>query len=124
MPDRTYDLQGVRVFECAAEGTPPGNSRDAVDLISAAWNQKATLMVIPAGRLGDDFFRLKTGVAGEIMQKFVTYGLRLAIVGDISRYLSESSALRDLVYECNKGTQVWFLANLQEFAEQLTRHEG
>ena len=81
-------------------------------------------MVIPAGRLGDDFFRLKTGVAGEIMQKFVTYGLRLAIVGDISRYLSESSALRDLVYECNKGTQVWFLANLQELAEQLTRHEG
>jgi hypothetical protein len=74
-----------------------------------------------AGLLGDDFFRLKTGVAGEIIQKFVTYGLRLAILGDISRYLTESSALWDFVYESNKGTHVWFVASHEELAEKLGR---
>jgi hypothetical protein len=121
MPDRSYELLGVRILECATEGTPPRNGRDAVDLISAARSQQASLIVIPAGLLGDDFFRLTDSVAGEIIQKFVTYGLRLAILGDISRYLPASSALRDFVYESNKGTHVWFVANHEELAEKLSR---
>ena len=115
----TYELHGVRIFECAAEGAQPKNDHDAVELITAAWEHHARFIVIPAERLDDDFFRLKTRIAGEILQKFVTYGLRVAIVGDISRYLSESSALRDFVYECNRGAQVWFLANLEELDKRL-----
>jgi hypothetical protein len=120
MPDTIYDLEGSRVFESAAEGPPPRNSRDATDLISAAWSQKATLVVIPVDRLGDDFFRLRTGIAGEIVQKFVAYQLRLAIVGDISRYVDESTALRDFVHECNKGEHVWFLPDVGSVAKRLS----
>jgi hypothetical protein len=42
------------------------------------------LVIIPAQRLDPDFFRLRTGVAGEFVQKFVTYRLRLAVVGNVS----------------------------------------
>jgi len=121
MSDRVYDLQGIRVFEFAAAGAPPTNSRDATELIGAARSQQAELAVIPAARLGDEFFRLKTGIAGEIIQKFVTYQVRLVIVGDIPRYLLESSALRDLVYESNHGTNVWFLPDLQSLASRLVQ---
>jgi len=58
------------------------NRRDATDLISAAWSEEATLVVIPVTRLHEDFFRLRTGLAGEIVSRFVGYRLRLAIVGD------------------------------------------
>jgi len=32
----------------------------------------------------DDFFDLSTGLAGEILQKFVNYHVKIAIVGDFS----------------------------------------
>lgn len=71
-------------------------------------------MVIPAERFEDDFFRLRTGVAGAFLQKFVTYGVRVAILGDISRHLEASSALRDFVYESNRGRQIWFVGTEED----------
>jgi hypothetical protein len=95
------------------------SERDAVELIGGALGQGARFVVIPAERLDDDFFRLRTGVAGAILQKFVTYRIPLAIVGDISTHLKESSALRDFVYESNRGEHVWFVADLAELKTRL-----
>lgn len=114
MPDKGYELRGVRVFEYAAEGAPPRTGRDAADLLSAAWEHQASVLVFPVQRLGDDFFNLKTRIAGEVLQKLVQYRMRVAIVGDISRYVAESTALRDFVYESNRGDQVRFVASLEE----------
>jgi hypothetical protein len=119
MPDRSYDLHGVRIFEWAAEGAPLRNDRDAADLIPTVWSHRAVLIVLPAERLGDDFFRLNTRIAGEVIQKFLNYSLRLAIVGDISRYLAESTSLRDFVYESNRGNQVWFVESIEELDKRL-----
>jgi len=121
MPDRSYELHGVRVLECAAEGARLRTDRDAVDLIGSAFEHRASLIVLPVERLGDDFFRLRTRIAGEIIQKFVNYRLRLVIVGDISRHLDESSALRAFVNESNRGEHVWFLASLEELDSRLER---
>ena len=115
----SYELHGVRVLECAAEGPRLRNGRDAVDLIGTAFEHRAALIVLPVERLDDDFFRLRTRIAGEIIQKFVNYRLRLAIVGDISRHLDESSALRALVNESNRGKEVWFIASLEELDRRL-----
>jgi uncharacterized protein DUF4180 len=119
MSGTCYELQGARIYEYAKHGAHPRNDRDAVDLISEAWEQRANLVVIPAERLGDDFFDLKTRIAGEILQKFVNYQLRVAILGDISHYVAASSALRDFVYESNRGRHIWFVANLAELVERL-----
>ena len=81
----------------------------------------ATLIVIPVECLDDDFFRLQTRIAGELIQKFVQYRRRLAIVGDISRHLAESSALRAFVYESNRGNEVWFLATREELEQRLAQ---
>lgn len=121
MPDQSYDLHGVCVFECAAEGAKLRNDRDAVDLVGAAWDRNAAWIVVPIGRLDPDFFQLSTRIAGEIIQKFVNYRLRLAILGDMSRQVTESSALRDFVREANRGDQVWFVANLEELDKRLER---
>jgi hypothetical protein len=124
MPLRCYDLHGVRVLECAADGAQLRNDRDAVDVVSQAWEHHATLIAIPTDRLGDDFFHLSTRIAGEIIQKFLIYRLRVAIVGDISRHASESPALRDFVYESNRGDHVWFVPNLEELDKRLQRHSA
>jgi hypothetical protein len=121
MPDRSYELHKVRVFECASDGAQLRTDRDVVDLIGTAWEHRARLIVIPVERLGDDFFRLSTRIAGEMIQKFVNYRLRLAIVGDIARHLDQSSALRAFVNESNRGADVWFVASIDELGERLQR---
>ncbi|HKN12394.1 MAG TPA: DUF4180 domain-containing protein [Candidatus Binatus sp.] len=116
---KLYELRGVRVLECAADGTKLQTYSDAVELIGKAFENRATLIVVPVECLDDDFFRLKTRIAGELIQKFVQYRRRLAIVGDISRHLAGSSALRAFVNESNRGNEVWFLASLAELDQRL-----
>jgi hypothetical protein len=117
----SYDLHGVHVRQCAADGAPIRTARDATDLISEAWEERAKVLAIPVERLHPDFFQLSSGVAGEIVQKFATYKMRVAIVGDISRYVDESTSLRDFVREANRGDQLWFVAKREEIAEHMLR---
>ena len=116
-----YELHGVRVLECVADGAKLQTYSDAVDLIGKTFENRATLIVIPVECLDDEFFQLKTRIAGELIQKFVQYRRRLVIVGDISRHLAESSALRAFVAESNRGKEVWFLASLEELNDRLAR---
>ena len=113
---RIYELGGVRVLE--ADETVH-DDRAAVDLMALAWSNKAKLIVVPVHLLPDGFFRLETRIAGAIVQKFVSYRIPVAIIGDITAHLAASSALRAYVHETNRGRDVWFLADETELADRL-----
>ena len=106
---RIDDINGTRVLLFDATGPAIAAPGDANDLIGEAWGHEATFLVVPVERLAPAFFELRSLLAGEIIQKIVTYRLRVAIIGDISEYVAASDALRDFVWESNRGTQVWFL---------------
>lgn len=114
-------IQSVQVLVCTPDGEKLKSERDALDLIGEAINQGAEVILVPVERLGDDFFQLKTRLAGQIIQKFVTYRRRLVILGDISGHMAQSRALKDFVSEANHGTHVWFLTDIQELNERLNR---
>ncbi|MDX3799415.1 DUF4180 domain-containing protein [Streptomyces sp. AK04-3B] len=124
MTGTLLNLHGTRVLRCAPDGPPLDGERAALDLIGDAFGQDAQLVAVPAERIGDDFFRLRSGVAGAVVQKFVNYRIRLAVVGDVSRQLAESSALRDFVREANRGSQLWFLADDDALDERLSPATG
>jgi hypothetical protein len=115
-----YDLLGTRILELLPVGSVLQTSRDVTDLIGDALGQQVDLVLLPTARLDDSFFELRTGFAGECIQKFVNYGLRLAIVGDLSSRVAASASLRDLVREANRGTQVWFVADHDDLASRLS----
>ena len=119
MPDQRHEINGVRVFECSAEGAPLKTAQDAVEMLSASGIYATDLNAIPVARLRDDFFRLETRIAGEVLQKFIQYRHRVAVVGDISKYLEASSALRSFVIECNRGRDIWFVASMDELRTRL-----
>jgi hypothetical protein len=102
-----------------AESGKLRTGRDATDLIGEALRRGERMVVIPAERLDEDFFRLRTGVAGAFLQKFVTYRVRVAIVGDIAAHIEKSDALRDFVRESNRGDHVWFVADLNELEARM-----
>ena len=112
-------ISGVTVLVCANQGPELRDERDVIDLIGDAMYSEAAWVAIPAGRLGDDFFRLRTRVAGEIVQKFANYRVGLAVLGDISRHTAGSSALRDFVREADRGGQLWFPSGVEDFRRRL-----
>lgn len=119
MSDIYTTIHDVEVLMCASDGAQLKSEQDALDLIGEAMGQGCELIVVPVERLHEDFFELKTRLAGAIVQKFVTYRRRIVILGDVSQYVAQSRTFRDFVYEANKGNEVWFVTNLQELDERL-----
>jgi len=64
------------------------------------------------------FFNLKTALAGDILQLFVNYQIKVAIIDDFSEY--QSGSLHDFIIECNRGRQVFFVSSMDEAAEYLS----
>ena len=119
MPGSLLEVKGVRVFEVPVQGPELRSGEDAVDIMSAASEHGATLILIPVQRFGDDFFDLCTHIAGEIAQKFSMYGARVAILGDISQRIVQSKSLAAFVSESNRGNRLWFLGSLEELERRL-----
>lgn len=65
----------------------------------------------------DSFFDLKTGLAGDILQKLSNYKSRMIVLGDFSRI--ESRSLNDFIYECNQNGKVVFADRLENAIELL-----
>ncbi|MGV9808620.1 DUF4180 domain-containing protein [Micromonospora chersina] len=118
MPDVLEERAGVPVLVCDPAGPPVATAEAALDLIGAAFGG-AEVVAVPAARLDPSFFSLGTRFAGEIMQKFVNYRLRLVVVGDISAHLAESGALRALVAESNRHDHIWFVPDLAALDARL-----
>ena len=96
--------------------------QSALDLImSVKYETGAERLVLPKELVCEDFFILSTGIAGEILQKFINYHMKAAICGDYSHYTSKP--LKDFIYESNKGRDIFFPATQEEAIRMLTRAE-
>lgn len=112
-------IGAVRILRYAPDGDPLGRGDHALELVGAASAAQADLVAVPVGRFNCAFFDLANGMAGEFLQKLVTYGVRLAVVGDLTARTGSSRALRDFVRESNRGRQLWFVADEAELARRL-----
>jgi Domain of unknown function (DUF4180) len=119
IPDRIVDLHERRVLEYGATGPRLCKPQDALDIIGNALQSAAQWVLLPVARIADGFFDLKTGLAGEAVQKFANYDISLAIVGDVAAHVTRSGSLRDFIHEANLGRQLWFLPDRETFESRL-----
>jgi hypothetical protein len=92
--------------------------QSALDLMATVrYETGADRIILDKRAICEEFFDLKTKLAGEILQKFTNYQVKLVIVGDFSVYTSKS--LRDFIYESNHGKDVFFLSTEEEAAARL-----
>ena len=102
----SHTIGKAMVAEVAANDMLLTVPEDANDLLGNAYYQGFDGMIISADKISPRFFDLKTRLAGEILQKFSTFQMRLAIVGNFSTFTSES--LKSFVYESNRGSLIHF----------------
>lgn len=109
----------TRIAEVISDKVLIQTSDDGLQVMADLYYQGYGEVILHESNITPAFFDLKTGIAGEILQKFVTYRVRLAIVGDFARY--ESKSLRDFIFESNKGRQVNFLPTVEEAVGKLSK---
>jgi hypothetical protein len=108
---------GVLIGELVASGEPLHRTQDILDLIGSFYPEHVHGIILHEANLAPEFFQLRSGLAGEILQKFLTYQVKVAIVGNFQKYTSK--ALADFIYECNKGSQIFFVSTCEEALVRL-----
>ena len=86
--------------------------------MSVKYETGAVRIALPKELVREEFFILSSGIAGEILQKFVNYHIKAAIYGDYSHYTSKP--LKDFIYESNNGHGVFFVSTKEEAVQKLT----
>ena len=118
MKVETHEVNGIRMAEVISDDVLITNPEDGLQLVVDLYYQDFDRMILHEKTITPDFFDLKTGLAGEILQKFSNYRVRLAIVGDFSAYTSKS--IKDFMYESNQRRQINFVHTLDEAIERLS----
>lgn len=115
----SHQADGQTFLEVLSEKQFIGSVQDALDLIGEFFGQYYDGIIIHEHNISPHFFELKTRLVGDILQKFSNYRLRLAIVGDWSKYTSHSLAA--FIVESNRGRMVNFASSTEEAVALLSR---
>lgn len=73
----SFEKDGARILECVE---PIARAAEALDLVSTCFEQRSQRVLIESRNLPAEFFDLRSGFAGEFVQKLVNYSIRLAAV--------------------------------------------
>lgn len=112
-----HNINNSSIAELQSDKILIQQAQDAIDILGNVYYQGFDKLIIHEKNINIDFFDLKNRMAGEILQKFSNYRVRLAIVGDFSQYTSKS--IRDFICESNKTGHILFVCNVDEALEKL-----
>jgi hypothetical protein len=118
MKIEVHTINDTKIAELISEMNLINSAEEGLNLLGNLYYQDFSEIIIYEKNIIPDFFDLKNRMAGEILQKFSNYRVRLAIVGDFSKYTSKS--LTDFIRESNKGKQINFVASQSEAIEVLS----
>ncbi|HYI77659.1 MAG TPA: DUF4180 domain-containing protein [Chryseolinea sp.] len=108
--------KGQSIAELSANGAVLSTAQQFLQMLM---DSSAEGIIVHQKNIDEQFFDLRSGLAGEMLQKVVNYRLRLAIVGDFSIY--ESNSLRAFISESNKSNSIAFVATVEEAIKKLIK---
>jgi hypothetical protein len=94
------------VVSCSAQAII-GNANDVLDLLALGGEHETNLFFLKETDFDAAFYDLKSGLAGEIVQKFSNYRVRAVIVGSFGSV--RSKRFQEFMAESNKGNQLRFM---------------
>lgn len=121
MNTQTREVNGHKIAIMEGGGVLIADPQGALDMMMTVKYETGGVdaLVIKKEEIAEDFFKLSTRLAGEVLQKFINYNTKLAIVGDFSGYTSKS--LADFIRESNRGKDIFFVATEDEAIRMLEK---
>lgn len=112
MEFKTHTINGIKLFEIISNDIIITTIQDGLDILGDCYYKGFEGILLHEKNITPLFFDLKTGIAGEILQKFSNYRLRLFVIGDFSTYTNKP--LQDFIYESNKSKLVNFVKSVDD----------
>lgn len=120
MTTELLNKNGIIIAIVSSEEKIITDTQSVLDLVmTVKYETGAEKIVLNKKNIADDFFILSSGLAGEIVQKFINYHVKVAIYGDYSYYTSKP--LRDFIFESNRGKDIFFVSTKEEAVEKLVQ---
>ncbi|GAA4461579.1 DUF4180 domain-containing protein [Nibrella saemangeumensis] len=119
MKIETHQIKDTKIAEVISTDMLIRTIEDGSDLLGNLYYQDSDKIIVHAENITPDFFDLKTRLAGEILQKFSNYRVRLAIVGDFTQYSGKS--FNAFMVESNKAGQINFVRSVSEALSKLSK---
>lgn len=91
------------------------SENDTLDLVAACGEHLAPRLLISAENLPEDFFNLRTGLAGTVLQKFVNYRIKVALV--LPDEVAHQGRFGEMVLEANRSNRMLHVFAEREKAE-------
>lgn len=120
MEIQVQERNGVRCAIVTSEELLITDAQSALDLmITVRYDEDCSCIALKKETVAEPFFVLSSRLAGDVLQKFINYQTKLAIIGTFSVYTSKP--LKDFIYESNRGRDVFFVSTEEEAIERLSR---
>ena len=103
METQLISKDGKSYIECIPSGWRLESEREALDLVAVCVENGSDRLMLHAENLTENFYRLRTGLAGDILQKFVNYRIRVAAILPLE--LINQGHFWEMVLETNRGNQ-------------------
>lgn len=95
------DHGGSKYIEVLAAEPRLGTEQDAVDLVAVCMEHESRYILLHSEALSEDFFKLRTGVAGHMIQKWINYRVKAAAVAP--KALIHQGRFKEMALEANKS---------------------
>ncbi len=113
------EIENKKYIELISAAEPLGTENDALDLIALCWEHGINALMIHYTALSEDFFKLKTKSAGNIIQKFINYGIKAAAI--IPRETIQKGRFKEMAMETNKGNHFRLYESKEEAEKWLLK---
>ena len=110
---KTVEIDNIAIAVVESDGLLLTDVQSALEfIINITYQTGCNCITLNKTAIAEEFFNLSTHLAGEILQKFINYHVKFAIIGDFSCYTSKS--LKDFIYESNHGKDIFFVSSEEE----------
>ncbi|WP_088187163.1 DUF4180 domain-containing protein [Desulfosporosinus sp. FKA] len=119
---QVVNFNNKHYLELISTTTPLLTENDALELVALCGEKDTNLLMLHYAVLSEDFFRLKTKVAGNVLQKFMNYHIKAVAV--IPNEISQKGKFRELAIEMNKGDHFRMYESREEAEKWLLQCTG
>lgn len=111
------ESQGKRYLYLTSSDSLIQREQDALDIVSFCAEHDMNAVVLNGDILSDDFVKLRTGLAGAVLQKFGNYNIKAAIV--IKAGQNFPARFQEMVSEHSTGNTFRMFTNLNDAVRWL-----
>lgn len=118
MNNRVIEKDGRSYLEITEMNPPISCEQDVLDhLIGVCWENEVHNALLTSDCFEEGFYRLRTGIAGDVLQKLLNYHIKTALIITDTKLIR--GKFEDFVLEANKGSNFRVFDNKEEAEEWL-----